>query len=113
VFLSPERTVVIDFEGFRTGLPSEDVADFLVLIDLLPFYHAGASLRRSIRRAFLAGYARQRSLKFELISLFELQALVKRMAHNPHLGPSHVVQPGWKRKRLLQSYRRQFELLLQ
>ncbi|MBN1569680.1 MAG: glycosyltransferase [Acidobacteria bacterium] len=112
VFLSPERTLVIDFEGFRIGHPVEDVADFLVLVDLLPSYHAGASLRRGIREAFLAGYTGRRPLKLDLIKIFELQALVKRMAHNPQLDPSHSAQFGSRRERLLRSYRRHFEVLL-
>ncbi|MCA1732985.1 MAG: aminoglycoside phosphotransferase family protein, partial [Acidobacteria bacterium] len=30
VFVAPDRVTVIDFEGFRTGLPAEDLACFLV-----------------------------------------------------------------------------------
>jgi Ser/Thr protein kinase RdoA (MazF antagonist) len=113
IFLSTEGAMAIDFEGFRIGLPGEDLADFLVLLNLLPFYHASASLRSNLRRAFLDGYSRQRPLQIELLSVFELQALVKRMAHNPQLNISADRIVWHKREQLLGFYRKYFESLLQ
>ncbi|HET8796765.1 MAG TPA: glycosyltransferase, partial [Thermoanaerobaculia bacterium] len=56
VFIGERRVEVIDFEGFREGLPLEDVAYFLVMLEL-PF--AYPILRRPLPRladAFLSGY---------------------------------------------------------
>lgn len=113
IFLSAEGATAIDFEGFRIGLPGEDLADFLVLLNLLPFYHASASLRSNLRRAFLDGYSRQQPLQIELLSVFELQALVKRMAHNPQLNISASRKVWHNREKLLGFYRKYFESLLQ
>ncbi len=111
VFLSAEGVMAIDFEGFRIGLPGEDLADFLVLLNLLPFYHAAASLRRSLRRAFLDGYSMQHPLENKSIAAFELQALVKRMAHNPQLNISAGRKVWHNREQLLRFYRKYFESL--
>ncbi len=112
IFLAPDRITAIDFEGFRTGFPGEDLADFLVLLNLLPFYHADVSLRRSLRRAFLEGYVRQRPLEIKPISIFEIQALVKRMAHNPGLRLPATAHFAWKRERLFHAFHRCFQSLL-
>ncbi len=112
VFLSPECATAIDFEGFRMGIPGEDVADFLVLLKLLPFYHAAQSLRLKLCKSFLNGYLEQHSSGMESLDFFELQALVKRMAHNPLLNRSRAGTIRQKRRRLMDTYRKYFESLL-
>jgi len=112
IFWCAESTYVIDFEGFRTGLPSEDVADFLVLLNLLPFYHADVSLKRRLRNAFLSGYSKHRPLNLESLGLFEVKSLIKRMAHNPHLKQPSAKKIWHRRKILLKSYRKYLERLL-
>lgn len=54
VFLDDARATVIDFEGYRTGLPLEDVAYFLIELELLMPRHA--RLLPALRVAFLEGY---------------------------------------------------------
>lgn len=54
IFLDPERVTVIDFEGYRRGLPLEDVAYFLIQLELLMPRHA--RLLPALRVAFLEGY---------------------------------------------------------
>lgn len=56
VFIDDRRVEVIDFEGFREGLPLEDVAYFIVMLEL-PFGYP--FLRQHVRRltsSFLDGY---------------------------------------------------------
>jgi Ser/Thr protein kinase RdoA (MazF antagonist) len=93
-------------------LPSEDVADFLVLLNLLPFYHADVSLKRRLRNAFLSGYSKHRPLNMESLGLFEVKSLMKRMAHNPHLKQTSAKKIWHRRKSLLKSYRKYLERLL-
>lgn len=51
------RTIIaIDFEGFRQGLPYEDVAYFLVQLELFFTHPVLARLRKALRAAFLDGY---------------------------------------------------------
>lgn len=54
VFLDETRATVIDFEGYRLGLPLEDVAYFLIELELLMPRHA--RYLPSLRVAFLEGY---------------------------------------------------------
>jgi Ser/Thr protein kinase RdoA (MazF antagonist) len=54
VFIDGDRVRVIDFEGYREGLPLEDVAYFLIQLRLLLPRHA--RLVEPLRAAFLEGY---------------------------------------------------------
>jgi colanic acid/amylovoran biosynthesis glycosyltransferase len=55
VFVTAERLTVIDFEGFRTGLPSEDLAYFLVHANLyLAWRHP--HVLGELERELFAGY---------------------------------------------------------
>jgi len=55
VFVTAERLTVIDFEGFRTGLPSEDLAYFLVHANLyLAWRHP--HILGTLRQELFAGY---------------------------------------------------------
>ena len=54
VFIDGDRVRVIDFEGYREGLPLEDVAYFLIQVRLLLPRHQ--RLVEPIRAAFLEGY---------------------------------------------------------
>jgi colanic acid/amylovoran biosynthesis glycosyltransferase len=55
VFVSEHGVQVIDFEGFRTGLPEEDTAWFLVHLNLSFAYPGFATRRRRTVEAFLEG----------------------------------------------------------
>jgi Ser/Thr protein kinase RdoA (MazF antagonist) len=54
IFMSDARVDVIDFEGYRRGLPLEDVAYFLVSLDLL--FPRFRNRLPPLREAFLDGY---------------------------------------------------------
>jgi Ser/Thr protein kinase RdoA (MazF antagonist) len=54
IFLDDACATAIDFEGYRIGLPLEDVAYFLIELELLLPRHA--SLVPPLRVAFVAGY---------------------------------------------------------
>jgi colanic acid/amylovoran biosynthesis glycosyltransferase len=55
VFVTSDRLTVIDFEGFRTGLPSEDLAYFLVHADLyLAWRHP--HILGTLQQELFAGY---------------------------------------------------------
>ena len=54
VFIDGDRVRVIDFEGYREGLPLEDVAYFLIQLRLLLPRHP--RLVAPLRTAFLEGY---------------------------------------------------------
>jgi glycosyltransferase involved in cell wall biosynthesis/aminoglycoside phosphotransferase (APT) family kinase protein len=58
VLVDRGRVRVIDFEGFGEGLPAEDVADFLVQLDLLHSYPGLGRMRAMLGAAFLDGYGR-------------------------------------------------------
>lgn len=54
IFIDGERVTVIDFEGFREGLPLEDVAYFLIRVELLARRFRVRT--RGLDEAFLRGY---------------------------------------------------------
>jgi tRNA A-37 threonylcarbamoyl transferase component Bud32 len=54
VFLDEKHATVIDFEGYRLGLPLEDVAYFLIELELLMPRHT--RYLPALRAAFLDGY---------------------------------------------------------
>lgn len=56
VFVDGNRITVIDFEGYRPGLPQEDVAYFLVHLELALSRPWHRHTRHRARRAFLEGY---------------------------------------------------------
>ena len=56
IFIGERHVEVIDFEGFREGLPFEDVAYFLVMLELpfaYPFFHRHFA---KLSQSFLDGY---------------------------------------------------------
>lgn len=55
LFIDSETITAIDFEGYRQGLPLEDVAYFLLHLDMFSFQPRWWR-RRRLTRAFLAGY---------------------------------------------------------
>jgi Ser/Thr protein kinase RdoA (MazF antagonist) len=95
VYVTRERVQVIDFEGFGEGLAAEDVARFLVQLDLFYAYPGLAGARSALRAAFLDAYGRER-IEASLYALCRvasaLQAL--RRASGPPRGPRH----WWRRR---------------
>jgi len=98
VFVDDGRVHVIDFEGFGEGLPAEDVADFLVSVDLLHAYPGLAGARASLRAAFLEGYGRER-LDPALYRLCRMAAALRTLRRAPQAtrGPLGA----WRRRVLM------------
>ena len=78
IYIGPDRVDVTSFGGFREGLPLEDVAQFLLDLEVrcdLPLRHMRAM---QLRDAFLAGYG----LSYAEIDSEELQLLTIAKALN-------------------------------
>ncbi len=86
VFLDDARATVIDFEGYRLGLPLEDVAYFLIELQLLMPRHA--RLLPALRVAFLDGYTDSRGVDdaeaLQLFTLTKTLHLIARGAGSQH-----------------------------
>ncbi|HSL19899.1 MAG TPA: glycosyltransferase [Vicinamibacterales bacterium] len=76
VFGADRGISVIDFEGFRYGLPYEDVAYFLVQLELFFPYFPYRRIRRELRDAFLEGYGGAERVDH---SVYEFCRLVKAL----------------------------------
>lgn len=76
VFVDPARVTVIDFEGYRRGLPLEDVAYFLIELELL--LPRQQRILPALRVAFLDGYGGVD--RPEALALFTLTKTLRLMA---------------------------------
>jgi hypothetical protein len=76
LFLSERSVEVIDFEGFRDGLPLEDAAYLLSYLELLPL--AGRDYPR-MERAFLAGFTRGEPLDRAALDLFRVLHAIRTL----------------------------------
>lgn len=87
IFLDESRVEVIDFEGYRLGLPIEDVAYFLVQLELLLPRHP----RRlaPLREAFLDAYFYGAPRDEDALRLFTLTKTLFALSRPP--GASHVL----------------------
>jgi hypothetical protein len=87
IFLDDTRVEVIDFEGYRLGLPLEDVAYFLVQLELLFPRHR----RRlpPLRDAFLDAYFEQASRDEDALRLFTITKTLYALSRPP--GASHIL----------------------
>jgi len=97
VLVDEDRVRVIDFEGFGEGLPAEDVADFLLQLELLHGWPGLARAAACLRAAFLEGYGRDR-LDPRLYRLCRLASAIRelrRSAERDHGWPSR-----WHRRAL-------------
>lgn len=87
IFLDENRVEVIDFEGYRLGLPLEDVAYFLVQLDLLfPRFRRRLP---PLREAFLDGYFGSAPRDEDALRLFTLTKTLYALARAP--GAAHVL----------------------
>ena len=83
VFLDDARVTVIDFEGYRPGLPLEDVAYFLIELELLMPRHARHL--PALRVAFLDGYGGiDDADALQLFTLTKTLHLISRDAGSQH-----------------------------
>jgi Ser/Thr protein kinase RdoA (MazF antagonist) len=95
VFLDETRVTVIDFEGYRHGLPLEDVAYFLIELELLLPRHA--RYLPALRVAFLEGYGAVEDA--DALTLFTLTKTLHLMARNPGAQHSLLIRL-WMRRTL-------------
>lgn len=100
VFVDGERVTVIDFEGFREGLPLEDVAYFLIRVELL-------ARRFRVRtpglgEAFLRGYG---EVDREALRLFTITKGLRTLANDTG-GNLPLPQRLWMRKVIRGAIRR-------
>jgi aminoglycoside phosphotransferase (APT) family kinase protein len=85
VFLDEARVQVIDFEGFRDGLPMEDVAYFLLQLELLLPRHRRHLAK--LREAFVSGYGGIDDR--DALQLFTLTKTLRLMARDA--GARHSI----------------------
>jgi Ser/Thr protein kinase RdoA (MazF antagonist) len=87
IFLDDQRVEVIDFEGYRLGLPMEDVAYFLVQLELLLPRHP----RRlaPLRDAFLDAYGDGAPRDDDALRLFTLTKTLYALSRPP--GAPHML----------------------
>ena len=79
VFIGERSVEVIDFEGFREGLPLEDAVYLLSYLELLPLFgrHYGR-----LRAAFLAGFLDGQPFDARAFELFRLLNTLKGLSRN-------------------------------
>lgn len=86
VLVDEETIRVVDFEGYRQGLPWEDAAYFRIHLELL---HGHVLLRwraRSLWRAFLDGYASDPPVDLDGFELCLVGAALDLLSRAPDLG---------------------------
>lgn len=99
VFVDGTRITVIDFEGYRPGLPQEDVAYFLLHLELALSRPWHRGLRPGARGAFLEGYgSTEPDPLLDLCSMAKALQLFARTPGGTWNGP---VWAGWWRRKVL------------
>ena len=78
VFFDGERVTVIDFEGFRDGLPLEDVAYFLLRTDML---RRRFRLPAQLTERFVEGYSPGQPLDRDALRLFTMSKGMRTLAN--------------------------------
>ncbi|HET8799088.1 MAG TPA: aminoglycoside phosphotransferase family protein, partial [Thermoanaerobaculia bacterium] len=101
VFPGERRTTVIDFEGYRLGLPLEDVAYFLIQIEILATRHL--RLVAPLRHAFLEGY--DGAVDDDALALFTLTRALHLIARDAAARHPLVIAI-WMRRTLRDIVRR-------
>jgi glycosyltransferase involved in cell wall biosynthesis len=92
IFLSDRRLDVVNFEAFRDGLGLNDVARFLLHLELMPW--RSRRVAEDVRQAFLSGYTNgQATVDAETLELCRiiqaLQMLVRDEAATTHSRAAH------------------------
>jgi Ser/Thr protein kinase RdoA (MazF antagonist) len=100
LFISDRSVEVIDFEGFRDGLPLEDVAYFLSYLELLPL--AAFDYPR-MERAFLGGYLEDEQLDRRALELFKVMHAIRTLAR---MVDRHSLHDRLVRRTLTKTVRR-------
>lgn len=100
LFIGERSVEVIDFEGFRDGLPLEDVAYFLSYLELLPL--AAWDYPR-MERAFLDGYLEGNPLDRRALELFKVMHAIRTLAR---MVDKHSLKDRLVRRTLQKTIRR-------
>ncbi|HEY0160107.1 MAG TPA: phosphotransferase [Thermoanaerobaculia bacterium] len=99
LFMSERSVEVIDFEGFRDGLPLEDAAYFLSYLELLPL--AFFDYPR-MERAFLDGFLENDPLDRRMLQLFKVMHAIRTLAR---MVNKHSLRDRLVRRTLLKTIR--------
>nr|MDQ3283747.1 phosphotransferase [Acidobacteriota bacterium] len=83
IFIGEKRVDVTSFGAFREGLPLEDVAQFLIDLELRSAIRRGR--RATLRDAFLEGYgAKMTDADREALLLFSITKALHMLSHRGH-----------------------------
>lgn len=97
VYIDGDDVRVIDFEGFRYGLPYEDVSYFLLQLKLLTDYPLLRSRGRRLSHAFLAGYEAGNVVDKPAL---ELCHMVQTLAALTRFGAPSTLADRWRQRTL-------------
>jgi tRNA A-37 threonylcarbamoyl transferase component Bud32 len=100
LFIDGDRVTVIDFEGFRDGLPLEDVAYFLIRVELLA--RRFRVRIRGLDEAFLRGYG---DVDRDALRLFTITKGLRTLANDTG-GNLPLPQRLWMRRVIRGAIRR-------
>lgn len=81
IFMGDGTVSVLDFGGYREGLDLEDVAHFLLHIDLNFSSPLNRRHRERLKNAFLEGYAEGSPVDSEVLALLTLTRALAMLAH--------------------------------
>lgn len=105
VFLGERRVDVLDFEGFREGLQLEDVAYFLVHMELYFAYPMFGGAVPRLRRTFLDAYGEGKAVDEEMLRLLELAKALQLLARGGGAERGSL-REFWRRRALHRVIRR-------
>lgn len=98
IFVGERRVEVIDFEGFREGLPLEDVAYFLIHFRMYFDYPFFRSYLPRLEQSFLEGYG---PVEEDALRLFKVTKALQVLARGG-VASARGIRAAWHRKRLRQ-----------
>lgn len=100
IFVDRDTVTAIDFEGYREGLPFEDVAYFTLQLDLFFSYPLLGRRRRRFSRAFLEGYEQGGSLDGDQFLFCRITKALGMLSEPTH-GGNESLRSRWRRNLLL------------
>lgn len=97
IFISDKRVEVIDFEGYREGLPLEDVAYFMINLGLYFVYPGFGRELPALKRIFLDAYSEGGTVDPDGLRLMLIAKVLQRIAHG---GEGERSRKMWRRRAL-------------
>jgi len=101
IFVSADRIAVIDFEGYRQGLPLEDPAYFLVQLELFFAYGPLVPFGRRLGEGFLRAYGDAAQIDGPAYAFCRLAKALQVLASDGRSQADPRVVPGRRRRRAL------------